>query len=223
MPAPSQVTFEEDFLAPVLGRTWITSASGSGCISVASGQNGPGGVCLLYTYGGTQGAARIHQGADGAIIPGTNPPTANDAPALDCRTWSLAKNIKIEARVAFNMATQDAGFTIGLVGPRDPENVLCAEYSGSWYLQARKGNHEAPIEQEGTGFNHQPGSFIDFCIEATATQATLSINGKLVATVTDIASLPTDPMAFEFQCWNLPPNHAQATMYVDWVKITQDR
>lgn len=225
MPAPI-VAFEDDFIGLNLHPAWCVSVAGSGEVALNRFVH-VGGAVQLATSGTASGVARLHLGEDHHNADGSRG-------LLDTRNWTHRKNKKLSARVMFNVSPVDYRATIGFVGPRDPHNVCAALQQNTpptpWYFQCIKEDVEtSPI----TTFLPVAWTWYLFTIDTSfdavsnvAEYARLLIDDVIYAEVTNAAALNLNEAVVEFQLWNIPNasgGWSAPAMWVDWVRVTQDR
>lgn len=216
--ALKNIQFVEDFLGIKIPDRFSTSVAGDGSIGISACPSIGGWVQLLVA-GPNRSVARLRLGED------------PDDSHYDCLNFSTQKQARAVTRVILSRI-EDLQATIGWISENDPDNVGGAlvyrnandlkkgTIKGQWLLQTVRDKVYSIVK---TGWQHKPNEPFEVAINVTPKRVDAYINGKLMATST--SNIPSKPMAFEWQIWNKKPGdgYSSATMWVDVVKITQNR
>jgi hypothetical protein len=214
-----QVKWFDDFLGINLHPGYAVSLGGSGSVKMSSLPS-IGGVVALSTSSSESGVARLRFGED----PATG--------AFDVRNFSAAKNMTYKARVFLNTNT-NLQATVGLIGLNDPEHVIAAIYnaepgntSANWAFEVINGKNRMATT---TQFQHAPDIWFTVKIVTEwgdTPSARIYINDEIapLAMVTG-DYVPSTGLCPEFQIWNkqAASGLSQASLYVDYLSVTQDR
>lgn len=207
----------DDFLGVTVDPRYGVSVAGTGAIGVAKGQ-ALGGVAELRAPAAGPGAARLRLGED--------PASGN----YDVQNFSVERAVTFESRVRFT-GDSNIAFTLGFVGPNDPDFVLAAIYNSrvnnQWTFQANNvATHT--YANRPTGFIHASGVWYHFQIVtrmAPLPSATLLVNGVERAVISG-PSIPVVGLVPELQVWNTPDGAgtwSDAGLAIDYLHVEQQR
>ncbi len=204
------VTWMDDFLGIKYDQRYHASVAHGGDVKIASNPS-IGGWLALVTDNTPESVARFRLGEDPKVSP------------YDAMPFSAGKNASGKARINVNMG-QSIELTVGFVGRDDPDNVIAALYrpDEGWILQAKK-NRGIDKDRVVANFWHVPGRTFVLEIRTTPNEAFLLIDGRIMAKTTIVTD---SPLAWEFQIWNRPdsPTHwSSPALWVDYLRIEQDR